>query len=94
MDDIAKIKEQVIATVVGREGDLVAIQERIQSIIDSAAVDFNKRTKELEEKYDTVATASASDFMKEFRLLEDNVKGETQTKLDALLHDVEENISA
>ena len=92
MDDIAKIKEQIIAVVTNREGELVAVQDKVQAIIDLAATDFNKRTKELEEKYNTNENSSSSDFMKEFRLLEEDVKSETQKKLDTLLHEVEENI--
>lgn len=88
MDDIAKLKGQIIATIVEREGGLLAIQDAVQKIIDDSVAALNKGTKELEGRYAGTEDASADDFMRELRLLEEKLKSETQVKLDALLRDV------
>jgi ABC-type protease/lipase transport system fused ATPase/permease subunit len=62
MDDITDLRQQIISIVLEHEDDVIAIQDKIDMIINQGISDFDTRTKELEEKYRNNKESSAEDF--------------------------------
>lgn len=83
--DVQALRQQAIDAIVAKEPELLAAQEKIQTIIDSAGAEFLEFEQKLEEKYDKRPEASADDFMREYRALEKRVKDETQAKIDKVV---------
>jgi len=88
MDELAKIRQQIIDIVLEHEDELLAVQERIQTITDASITQFDEAIRKLESEFATRADASSGEFMKEYRKIEDVVRGETQAQLDAILAEI------
>lgn len=87
MDDITIIKNKILAAVLEREEDILAMQTSIQAIIDASTETFRTESLVLQEKY-AASNGSGEDFMRELKSLQDRIAIHTQQELDRLLAEV------
>lgn len=87
MDDVTIIKNKILAVVLEREEDILAIQTTIQTVIDTSTETFLKESAILQEKY-AASNGSGEDFMRELKSLQDTIAINTQQALDRVLVDV------
>ncbi len=87
--ELLKIREQIIAVVQENEDALMAVQDRIDAIIEDAKQDFTLKSKALEEKYAALPDATSESFMSEYHQIEHGIQAQTQRSLDSLLHELE-----
>jgi len=92
MDDITEIKKQILEKILEREGDILAVQDRIQAVIDTATATFARGSKMLEERY-AESNGSGEEFMKELRAFQDNITATTKAELDKILEDIKNSDS-
>lgn len=87
MDEITEIKKQILLEILKREGDILAIQSRIQTVIDTATATFARGSKILEERY-AESNGSGEEFMKELKAFQDKITIATKSELDKILDEV------
>lgn len=87
MDEITEIKKQILLEILKREGDILSIQARIQTVIDTATATFARGSKVLEDRY-AESNGSGEEFMKELKAFQDKITSATKGELDRILAEV------
>lgn len=93
-EELQKIKDQIIASVLKREGELLQVQDKIQAIIDDAAQEFAAQSIDLEKKYFADPNGTTEGYKSEYRRLGEKIKAETQRKIDDFLRDLGQGVPA
>jgi len=88
-DEIKKIRQMIIDTVLSNEKDILEVTKEVNEIIASADEIFKKKINLIDNKYNENQNFTKEEYLSEYKKVKEIILRETEEKLSAFLSKIE-----